>query len=93
MCFNLHENSICLKKTARNFCFLFEKVPEDGVYALWVRNFVKITLSHTISEINMFYGFYAELQDGFKKWQENNFHKKVPDDPAYNLRAKNFIEI
>ena len=33
--------------------------------------------------------FYAEIQDGQQKWQENTFWKKVLDDSV----VENFIEI
>ena len=44
------------------------------------KNFIKITLSHTVSEINAFYVFYAEFQDCHQNWLENDFWHKVPDD-------------
>ena len=37
--------------------------------------------------------FYAEIQNGHQKWQENNFWEKSPVDSADNLRVKNFVEI
>ena len=37
--------------------------------------------------------FYAEIQDGRQKWQENNFCKKSPVDSPDTLRVKNFVEI
>ena len=40
-----------------------------------------------------FLAFYAEIQDGRQKWQENNFCKKTPLDSADTLRIKNFVEI
>ena len=46
-----------------------EKSPIDSAYPLWVKNFVKITLSHTVSEIK---AFYTEIQDGCQKWREND---------------------
>ena len=35
--------------------------PVDSADTLLVKNFVKITLSHSISEINTFFVFYAEI--------------------------------
>ena len=40
-----------------------------------------------------FFLFYAEIQNGHQKWQENNFCKKMPVDSAATLWVKNFIEI
>ena len=34
---------------------------------------VKIALSHSVSEINTFFTFYAEIQDGRQKYWENDF--------------------
>ena len=40
-----------------------------------------------------FFAFYAEIQDGHQKWQENDFREKPSDDYADTLRVKNFIDI
>ena len=40
------------------------KSPVDSADTLWVKNYVKITLSHSVSEINTFFAFYAEIQNG-----------------------------
>ena len=37
--------------------------------------------------------FYAEIQDGHKKWQENDSWEKSPVVTADILRIKNFVEI
>ena len=49
----------------------------DSTDTLRVKNFNEITLSRTISEINV---FYTETQDGCQKWQEINFWKNSPVD-------------
>ena len=48
--------------------YVWGKSPVDSAYTLWVKNFVEIILSSTVIEIN---AFYAEIQDGRQKWQEN----------------------
>ena len=40
-----------------------------------------------------FFAFYAEIQNGHQKWQENDFGEKSPVDSADNLQVKNFVEI
>ena len=67
-----------------------KKSPVDSAYILWDKNFIKITLSRTVSEISVFKGFstfsqdkcifafYAEIQDGSQKWRKNDFCKKSP---------------
>ena len=50
---------------------------------LGVKTFVKITLFHTVSEINGFLHFYAQFQDACQKWQENDFWKKLHTDFGY----------
>ena len=64
-------------------------------YTLWVKNFIKITLSYTVSEIhvNEFLAFYAEIPEGIQKWQINNIWQKVflPYVSGYALGVKNFI--
>ena len=37
--------------------------------------------------------FYAEIQDGHKKWRENDFWEKSTVDPADSLWVKYFVEI
>ena len=37
--------------------------------------------------------FYAEIQDGRQKWQENNFWERSPVHSADTLLVKNFVEI
>ena len=71
----------------------FGKSPVDSADTLWVKNFVEIALSHFISEINGFFAFSAEIQDGRQKWWENDFCKKSPVDSPHSQRVKNFVEI
>ena len=56
------------------FC---KKLPVDSADTLWVKNFIEIALSHPVSETNVFFAFYAEIQDGRQMWRENNFGEKV----------------
>ena len=58
--FHLCKNSTWLKKNT-GICFL-ERVADDSVYTLWAKNFVKITLSYTVSQIKAFC-IYIEIQD------------------------------
>ena len=37
--------------------------------------------------------FYAETQDSYQKWRENDFWQKVPYNFAYTGWAKNFVGI
>ena len=39
------------------------------------------------------FAFYAEIQNGHQKWQENDFWEKSPVDSADTMRVKDFIEI
>ena len=45
----------------------------DSAHTLGIKNFVKIALSLSVSQINT---FYAEIQDGHQKWQETGFSEK-----------------
>ena len=40
-----------------------------------------------------FFAFNTEIQDGHKKWKENDFWGKSPVDSGDTLWVKNFIEI
>ena len=40
--------------------------------------FAKIALSRTVSKIKVCFAFYAEIQDGLRKWRENDFCGKSP---------------
>ena len=50
------------------------------------------SVSHRFQDKCLF-AFYAEIQDGCQKWQENDFWLEVADDSAYTLHVKNFIQI
>ena len=39
-----------------------------------VKNFIEISLSYTVSQIN---AFYTEIQDGRQKWWENDFWENI----------------
>ena len=66
----------------------------DGpTYTLWVNKLVELTLSRTVSKINV---FFAEIQDGRRQRWEIDFQQKVLDDCVYQGRrgrVKNFPEI
>ena len=51
----------------------WEKSPVDSADTLGFKTFNEIVLSRTVSEINAFYVFYAEIQDGHQEWRENDF--------------------
>ena len=67
-----------------------ENLPVDSEHTLRVKNFIKIALARSVSEINV---FYAEIQDGCQKWWENLFGKNLQVDSADSLRVKNFVKI
>ena len=75
------------KRREHNF---WEKSPVVSVDTLRVKNFDKIILSRTVSEIN---AFYAENQDDHQKWQETDFWEKSPVDSTDTIGVKNFDEI
>ena len=39
------------------------------------------------------FAFYAEIQNGYQKWKENDIWEKLPVDSKDNLWVKNFVEI
>ena len=59
-------------------------------YTSQAKNFVKITLSHTISEINAFLRFTQKFKMATKNWWENNFWQKVPDDSVHTPEGQKF---
>ena len=63
----------------------WENSQVDSADTLGFKNFIEITLSCTVIEIN---AFYAEIQDGRQKWQENNLWENSPLDSADSLRVK-----
>ena len=50
--------------------------PVDSADTLWVKNFVEITLSRSVSEINMFLRFTQKFKMAAKSVWENNFWGK-----------------
>ena len=50
------------------------------------------SISHRFQDKYVFV-FYTQIQDGCKKWRENNFWEKSPVDSAVTLWVKNFVEI
>ena len=67
-----------------------EKWPVDAVNTLGVKIFAKIALPCTVFSINAFFVFYAKIQDSCKKWWENHFWEKSPDDSTDTLGVKKF---
>ena len=57
-----------------DFCL---KSPVYSSYTRWAKNFVKLALSRTVSEISVF-TFHAEIKDGHQKWRESDFCEKLP---------------
>ena len=70
----------------------FKKSPVDSTDTLWVKNFVKIAVSRSVSEINVFLHL-TEIQDGRQKWRENYLCGKSSGDFAVTLWVKNFVKI
>ena len=69
-------------------CFL-NRVPHDCRYALRVKNFIKIILSRTIAEINVFLLFMQKFKMAAKNGGKVIFGKVYQK----TLQAKIFIEI
>ena len=55
----------------------WDTVAEDSVHTLWVKNFVKITLSRTISEKNAFLYFTQKFNMAVKNGWKTIFGKKL----------------
>ena len=70
-----------------------EKSPVDSADTLWVKNFVKIARSRSISEINTLFVFNAEIQEGRQTRRENVFCEMSPIDSGHILCVKNFVKI
>ena len=54
----------------------WKKSPVNSGDTLAIKNSNEIALSRIVSEINGFFAFHAEIQDGQQKWQQNNFWEK-----------------
>ena len=59
---------------------------------LWVKNFIKIALSHRVRDKCVF-AFSAKCQDGRQNGRENDFREKSPVHSAHTLLVKQFVEI
>ena len=57
-----------------------------------IKNFVKNTLAHSISETNTLLCCITEIQDGRQNWWENDFGEKSPIESTEAL-WKFFVEI
>ena len=66
------------------------KSPVYSADTLWVKNFVEIALSRTVSEIN---AFSQKSKMAAKNGRVNDFREKSPVDTAHTLWVKNFVEI
>ena len=60
----------------------FWQILADDSTDTLVKNFVEVALSSNVSEISKILGFYAEIQDGHQKYQ-NNFGQKMGDHCRY----------
>ena len=63
-----HQNRSILLRFRDKQAFVFNAEIQDGRQksdTLWVKNFIKFSLSCSVSEIN------AEIQEGCQKWREN----------------------
>ena len=66
---------------------------KDSADNLRVKNFMEISLSRAISEINGFLRFTQKFKMAGKSGGKTIFAKKMPVDSADTLRIKNFVEI
>ena len=60
---------------------------------MWVKNFVEIALSHTVSEINAFFFCFTQK---FKMATQNDgktIFGKSPVNSTDSLRVQNFVKI
>ena len=71
----------------------WKKVAEDPVNTLWIKKFIEITLSCTISEINTFLPFTQKFKMAAKNGGKNKFWETIAEDSVYTLGVKNFVEI
>ena len=69
-----------------------ENSPVDSAYTLWVKNFVEIALSHSVSEINVLLRFTQTFKMTAKSGGKIIFGKSR-HYTAYTLWVKNFVEI
>ena len=71
----------------------WEKSPVYFRDTLWVKNFVEIALSHSISEVNVFLRLMQKFKMAAKSGGKTFFCKKLPVDSADTQWVKNFVEI
>ena len=67
--------------------YFWERWADDSTDTLGIKNFIKIALSHTVSEINVFLRFTQKFKMATKNGGENDFWQKVADDLTYTLGA------
>ena len=67
--------------------------PVDSAATLRVKNFIEITLSRSVSEINVFLRLTQKFKMAAKSGIENNFCEKLPVDCTNTLWVKNFVKI
>ena len=58
-------------------CFAIYDKMQGFVDKSVLKNFIKIALSHSLSKLKCLFAIYAEIQDGYQKWWENDFWKKL----------------
>ena len=88
----LHRNSRWPKKWRKND--FWENLPVDSAdkYHGGRKFHRNCSISHHFGDKCVF-AFYAEIQDGRQKWQENNISQNLPEDCADTLLVKTFVEI
>ena len=72
---------------------IFQFCIEYFATTLWVKNSVEIALSLTVSEILIYFFFFAKIQDGRQKWRKLIFFQFHIEYSATTLRVKNSVEI
>ena len=87
----LRRNSRWPPKVAGNN--FWEKSPVHSPDTLWVKNFVEITLSRSVSEIKAFLSFTQKFKMAAKSGGKTLFCKKLPINCAHTLWVKHFVEI
>ena len=72
---------------------LWEMSPVDSADTLEGQKFLRnCSILHPFRD-KCIYVYYAEIQDGCQKWQENDFWKKSPVNSGDTLAIKKFNEI
>ena len=67
-------------------------LPVHSANTLWVQNFIEITLSRTVSEINALLHFMQKFKMA-PKVAGKRFYEKSSVDSADTLQVKNFVKI